>query len=109
MSFHKRSFPYASAVPEIEIKRRDLGTVNAGREAAHPKVFEGFAPLSFEQAVRLLAQTTDTLTSIHQVRCRTWQADRTSLGKAARGPAGKGHDVHNLDGASDKGAPLDSL
>lgn len=35
----KRHFPYYSAVPEIEIKRRGISGVNPGREYVDPRTF----------------------------------------------------------------------
>ena len=56
MSGQKRSFPYASAVPEFDFKRRDLGTRHAGRETALPKIHESSLPMHYEQQVRLHTQ-----------------------------------------------------
>lgn len=51
----KRSFPYASAVPEVELKRRDLGA-RAGTEAAQPRIYSSSLPMQYEQTVRLRVQ-----------------------------------------------------
>lgn len=51
----KRTFPYASAVPEVELKRRDLGA-RAGTEAAQPRIYSSSLPMQYEQPVRLHMQ-----------------------------------------------------
>ncbi|KAK9816276.1 hypothetical protein WJX74_010687 [Apatococcus lobatus] len=45
----KRTFPYASAVPEVELKRRDLCATRAGTEAAQPRIYESSLPMQHEQ------------------------------------------------------------
>jgi hypothetical protein len=40
MSGQKRSFPYYSAVPEIDIKKRGIEGLNPGLEAHSAEVFE---------------------------------------------------------------------
>ena len=47
MSTQKRQFPYYSSVPEAEIKRQTLGSVNPGFEPNEPRTFE--APLPTEE------------------------------------------------------------
>lgn len=40
MSGHKRHFPYYSAVPEIELKKRDVtGGIHPGKESAEVRAF----------------------------------------------------------------------
>ena len=47
MSTEKRQFPYYSSVPEVELKRQALGSVNPGLERSEPRTFE--APTSAEE------------------------------------------------------------
>ena len=44
MSTQKRQFPYYSSVPEAEIKRQTLGSINPGFEPNEPRTFEAPTP-----------------------------------------------------------------
>lgn len=44
MSTQKRNFPYYSNVPEVELKRQALGSLNPGLEPNEPRTFEAPAP-----------------------------------------------------------------
>ena len=44
MSTQKRQFPYYSNVPEVELKRQALGSVNPGLEPNEPCTFEAPTP-----------------------------------------------------------------
>ncbi len=47
MSTEKRRFPYHSSVPEVELKKQTLQSVNPGLERSEPRTFE--APVSAEE------------------------------------------------------------
>ena len=51
MAGEKRAFPYHSAIPNISLKKRDLGGLNPGQEQRNADLFE-LPDLDPEEEVR---------------------------------------------------------